>query len=77
MAYSLALYFRPIKIEIDETVYTESEKKYKIRTIVRFFSDEEMTQSTHDKEYVFDGIEYSNDWDWLLAQLYQKILEHK
>ena len=77
MAYSLALYFRPIKIEIDETVYTESEKKYKIRTIVRFFSDEEMTQPMHDKEYVFDWIEYSNDWDWLLAQLYQKILEHK
>ena len=54
MAYPLALYFRPIKIEIDETVYTESEKKYKIRTIVRFFSDEEMTQPMHDKEYVFD-----------------------
>lgn len=63
MAYSLALYFRPIKIEIDESSWTPESASYKITTIVRFFQDEEMTQSTHDKEYVFDGIEYSNDWD--------------
>lgn len=73
MPASISLYFRPVDTYIKEISRDNGIPKYQIVTTVNFYTDEAMTSFAYSKQYTFDNIEYTSEWDGILNTLYSLI----